>query len=1420
MSLTWNPLRPHSATPTARVVLSKAPTGRGSSLDLPSGTTSEADIPTTVVRRLTLFAAILGILAVSGLGLLLFRWSGERGATPAGRLYLGVDVAGLGLERQGFDGQSPLVTLDALPEEAECWIVRGPSVGTRAEPLQVCRHQPLHLWLGDARVELSLGARGVPRVSIDGSRSRPGDLLGSLADTQRPHPRVPLRSAGVPGVAATVVHCAPDMAVDGRPALCLEVHDTKGRLAVQRSAGHTVEHPVEVPAAGDRVALHSEDRLWLGLVPFAVTVEDADGTEPMLRLERIPRLRSGGGLLGGDRRWLGRLWHVEPSDAAIEPPNRYAIYPMKSRYTPRNLSRQRTNFEGEDVLQRLIDGQWLCLTTGGDVPQIDWRPLERPGCGPRGSAQSGLGQSGLGRSGLGRPALTQSAIADYRRARFGDLAFLANALVDMANGALTKGKHLEDATALPFVFDWGLTSLAQPTPVALWGVRFGATRQAHRPVARRDRLLPTVLPRDSTGRHTVQLLRDDRLAASYTVPSAVGQGSLCRGKHRAEGSATMPFRPTSGGHFPLGSVAFADDSNRGTWSSDADIDCLGCRLDLRPQLDATGTAELVVVESGDCALGSGGAAETRLAKGRPGQGSAAAAVAAAAQQEVRRLEHGESIPWGAYTLRYVDRGAEPWLTLTDPGTGRREFAEEMYVRGGLRPLLGDAAGLSGLEATLREDLADRGEQAPGEDRDHPATDPWQLSIDGDLQLAAAGIVDALGRDTVAPVDPDPDSVSVTAVVLDTLDGSLLAAVSWSTAGSQRGASLDVPTAWELGSGQAKGLDNAALLRRGAVGSTMKITGGYALVNSGGLEAGPEIDRRWRRRAFVEAVGLPGSRGQSTGLLFLADADRGASRRSCSTGPHHLPAGDAGFTDQTFVKRFAQSCNNFFVLTGLRHAAGRALAFHDPAVWPASHGERPAVDAGTMVLDLRQPSKPTLVLPGRRTESLADRLRQGLAADTVIPQSPYGILLGLGFQPRPSATFPPVGMAPDRLRFEYRDTWVEQPLVNDWFSPTGDRTSEGATDTPHTARRTPTLRPGRDYAPPSLPSPGRMDEHTVQGDAALEHYSLEGTPRAVRRHEDDGRADVQYAMLMIGQSHVELSALGLASLYAPAARPDGRAVSPCLFRDNCGPHRGGAPILNTQATGASVGAGAVNRALDAVLRPGGTAHGALYRLGLRDLADRGWGGKTGTFQVERSRWPHLDRDRWQHLRQWACGVEGVQAPRLPQAKNTEGRGVLRLARRLAEAPRGSALGARSCEGHRTPLNPSAVQRYGDPAQAAALDRLAEELERTAVRESPAIHHSFVAVATPSRPTHDGAWVPSFESPAQGLVVAVIVDRETPKNPSIAVQIGAELAAAAERWALLAGRTASQTPSPSRAGDGFPLGDSIPLGDSVHLGDSAP
>lgn len=95
-----------------------------------------------------------------------------------------------------------------------------------------------------------------------------------------------------------------------------------------------------------------------------------------------------------------------------------------------------------------------------------------------------------------------------------------------------------------------------------------------------------------------------------------------------------------------------------------------------------------------------------------------------------------------------------------------------------------------------------------------------------------------------------------------------------------------------------------------------------------------------------------------------------------------------------------------------------------------------------------------------------------------------------------------------------------------------------------------------------------------------------------------------------------------------------------------------------------------------------------------------------------------------------------------------------------------------------MNPAGIHAYQDGLGPRALDELAARLEKNARKEIE-VFHSFVAVAPPAR----GEW-PEVDNPAEGIVIAVLVDRQTEEEKSIAVIMAGELAAAVERWARLA------------------------------------
>jgi hypothetical protein len=495
--------------------------------------------------------------------------------------------------------------------------------------------------------------------------------------------------------------------------------------------------------------------------------------------------------------------------------------------------------------------------------------------------------------------------------------------------------------------------------------------------------------------------------------------------------------------------------------------------------------------------------------------------------------------------------------------------------------------------------------------------------------------------------------------------------------------------------------------------------------------------------------VPESRLRDSAFLFVSRQRPGrpgpASPRKCHAGTgasHLLPATDAAFNRSTLVERFAQSCNSFFIMTGFRHVgpATAPLRSLGPASPPLAAGEMGMLGGDSTVLVLGAGS------------SVADGVRDGLAEDLGgrggVPRSVYGLLVRSGFQPWP-------GQAggeprPASFTFQRRGAPVTVPLAA-WFTPAN-------------AGSVPALLPGRDFSYPRVPSPARLDPHTTTAPAV---EALGSDSQTVKRGRNEGEPEVQYAQLLIGQGQVEGSVLALSVLYAPAVRPDGRTVHPCLFRAQCA-GSAGEPLLDRAAPAVP----ALHSALRAVLQDGTARRffGTPRWSGLRQR----WGGKTGTYSQETL--PEAARGRrveWQALVDWGCGVVFPFAtpPDVGSLYDVLVPGLFAAAGRVAGAPAGSARGARACEDPAYPRNPAGIHAYGRHPARGELDAVAAALaEAPRGPRTTKTHHAFVLAALP------GA------GRAEGIVVAVLVDDE----PTEAVPIGADIALAVERWAEVSRR----------------------------------
>lgn len=1243
-----------------------------------------------VLRTYVWLVASLLVMASAGLFLLLFRWNGKQGDPPVARLY----VPG------PHDSGKPLLVLEETDEDGCYRLKPAPAQGGE----EICRPRTrrpdrrpssARLESGKSLLEVSLRASGAPLIAVVGGRFFEGDWIGSSSDPRQGSHPLPLRGYGAPHRAARVVRCKPE---PGSPA-CIQVEDRLGRLSiVRRKRARDLPNPLR---AGEVYSLADGDQLWLGLVRFDVRV-----TPQALELA-IPTggTPSGDVWRGGDRRWLGRLWPVEPPESlpkGVVRPKVFEVYPLTVKYEPGHLSRRRTNLEAEDVLQRLVDGEWLCLERG-KPDRLAWRSLDEPGCTePRHSAVS------------------DEASRDYRLARSGRLASEVERLVSRTNALLASRAYLEDPSTLPFSWDWTLARLPdrpaaapQPVPVKLWGIRFGELWSGwSQPSGKDDLHLPEVVLRSSTARHLLQVF-DERgeLAQTFYLRGARGAGgAVCLGGSLERFLPEDRLSDAAGDHHPLAGVALASGSGGDAWDATASTGCGGCRLEIVPE---TG---------GGVLLRSTGSCDALQREGGTGTGS-------------WRLRPGDTVLWSGspqLKLRYVRREATAWVAVSDPRTRRRVFSSEFYDRAGLAPLLGESGGAAGVEAAVQ--------RMAGET---DARDPVELSIDGDLQLAAASVIrreaQRATRDRKGTALGEPE---ITAVILDAVSGEVLAAVSH-PAGRMTGGLVERPTAWDRGSRQAGPGVNLAFLRRRPVGSVMKIAGLYALVNNG-VRAGES------EGALAIEGGLPGEKpGISISHASVPDPRDPRLHRTCFTGPHGLPVDDQGFTTGLVEERFARSCNGFFILTGFRFAGPSPLAFG------GASGARVEAGGGQLILRLQDQPK------------LAEVLRSGLAADFRTPDRPprslYGILHRLGFHPglaerREVKAWSEACRAPETWSFGRGSTdTVRVDLAHDWL--------QGGTATPE-------LCPGRDFVYPTIPSPGRMDPDHI----SFEEYGAANRVPVQRQVRDGSFPDIQYARFLIGQDDLAMSALGLATLFAPAARQDGRAVRPCLFREQCQPGRAGAPVLDTSRTEQME---SLNRALKAVMTEGGTAYADLKHLKLWNH----WGGKTGTYDVDL---PLLDEQQQRllsTLREFACGVEGAPAPdeNLIRAleKSKRWAPLTEDVRRIRNAGPGAAAGARSCEAPDQPLNPAGVQRYRADGRARdLLDKVTDLLSQPS-GEDAETYHAFVLAAPPPR----GGW-PAASAPASGIVIAVLVDDEK----ASAKQIGGELARAVDRWAETGGRKA--------------------------------
>ncbi|WP_420129151.1 hypothetical protein [Longimicrobium sp.] len=924
------------------------------------------------LQRWAPVSAIFVVLTAMGVYWQACYWRGERGTPPSTRLYL----------PGRFDHEGPLFRVRVTPGP-RCVDVEpvAPRVDVERGSGSPACARSVHVWVEDARVEIALDTRGIPVLSIAGARLFRGAVVGSSFAPEE-GVAVPLRSYAVPAAAGVVEGCP------GAPStVCLRVDDRLGRLALLRVPNGPAKDCAVAPTdtvarvtgdnplrAGQFYPLRTGDELWLGLAAYCTRVVDDPRRGPGIELHQRPAPRQ-----GGRSAWLSRLWPTErperPASGAI-PDSMYTVFAYAALHTPRNLTRERRSLEAEDVLQAVIDAEWLCYSPA--TLRVEWRPLERPGC-----------DAPVPRGGDDRA---------YRRARNSNLAGLITRVVERTNRLLGEDALLTEPSALPLAFEWELqyrdsppvgVQPVQPRPVRLWGVRFGSLVSSTREPHRRESALPPVVLGPPGARHVVHLERLGAPPLRLTLPTprvaggSPGARRICIGPHGARALGGTP-----GTTLPLGFVGIAEDGAAPGWSADPATRCDGCRLSIADSAEAGGS--LRVQTSGPC--------DALRARGAP--------IPAA-----YRWAPGDTLFWEGrsrvqFRHEFLPHGAV--VATTDGRTGRRAYARDYYLDAGAAPVVGDPWALAGVEKALRDHAA---AVPPG-----GATAPVALTLDPDLQWAAFSIVAQIADAAVHAPERRPGP-AVSAVIFDAERGAVLAAVNWPLTEAVRAPdSPPAASAWDLDSGQTTPFQNAAFTRRGPVGSTAKVTGLYLLANTRGSLPGA---------GTVELAG--------EGRLPLVFRDRAGGRReeavlNVSAGAgrcrHVLPADGIHFSREDVAFQFRESCNSFFQLVGVQYAGAPAAPLR------AGNGARRQGDPHTA--DVAAAGGALQVFtPGRNW--LYGRILAGLAADgnpARPPSSLSGTLFRAGFQPVPGGAD---WLAPSSgLSLRYRGAAVEVPLVNDWL----------------------------------------------------------------------------------------------------------------------------------------------------------------------------------------------------------------------------------------------------------------------------------------------------------------------------------------------------------------------------------------------------
>ena len=1130
----------------------------------------------------------------------------------------------------------------------------------------------------------------------------------------------------LPGVAAKAWRtlppdrCAPEGTE--QPIACIENLGGDASLVVDRSIRQNDAHPLPATRValkqGQILALDERDLLWAGHVPLRPRAEKG------LLLWSIPA--EDWSSLGGDRRWMSLelpQWRLSDVDtSAVETHTfwsrtaafRNSAFPLA---WDTHLLDRRVEFEQEEKLQAFVDHQLLCYDSVHQ--KMRWNLRTGKGCDGVASIQPPAGL--------------------YREAEQAAYQPGMSRILELTDASLSVlPEQTPDPAAMVFVFDWAWQRTDhgdRRVPTAVIGVRPGSTRNGPPPpvtkisssdecqLAKQPAALPPIRVSEGSTSSYLEvtggtlLAPGSRLLLPATGILCLNPGASTEGMTRLEPGASAALAPAPS-VYTLGKLQI-QTSKAGSlrwWSPDAST----------PKLKNS---------DGICVQFNKAAVWTAAAVGDITQLRIGETIAENASIP---LADGQSLHIGppntAVELRFHDAADKDLAAVSRV---QQDHIERLYPFGAdLSPLSGygtTAGGLEGATERQRWNTAKEAwiKRACGEPT--PPAPGLDLTLRGDLERIVAGELAAMANSCKNGDPRCPSSgedVTGSAVLLDSRSGAILAAASFPSFEPNDPVQVEqveqaLRTAGPTGIVRLPTLENKAFLRANNAGSVYKLATAYALASAGKLgETGPlSPSVSCTRFAIYSASAAP--------YLTPSTTPDGTRSQPCGKRSVILSEGGAQFHDA-----FRFSINLYFGLAPF-------------ALLPASDVH---YGAPKHISDLGEPPRnPHQDKAGLWlwTHGPPDHLRADLGL-TLAPE--FDVSTDLNENNAYISNLVALGH-----RFHYPraggGTLYTQRLsgVADIHFPTAERPW------------LPGLQTGAAFRYPSMVGP--------------QAYAFEGVPGWASReltltlHKGDDAEETaftaatssirEYSRSAYGMGGVEASALSLAVMATPMARPDGSAISPSIFQDTVLPlGRIQAPTLVRE------GREPIESAMRAVVsEPGSTAYGYFSK----DIAER-IGGKTGTFEIVRGR--HTDpapaASAFRRIAEHGCGMIGVE-PKADDWKQLKS-SLLRLSPRrqknlpvyvvkildqlsASPPPRGFAASASLCQdGALNPGRPGVGITVSNVDAGQWLDALQRALpsddDDDLVEGS-----SFIAVVFDGLAEASG---PGKPPPGQGWVLTVIID----------------------------------------------------------------